>query len=241
MSVITTPSDTDVVFHSGNRYANASHGTKMWSLLIAANKPLFCSLSKKDESTIAASIVSAVHNVGGTFLVKDKTSGMYYNVGTECAHDSTLFALGGTEPHYAESVEEISKVKRLFQAQCDYFTNTKQNNEEDLGNQVQSLVKMELDRLTNQAQHVEKTIIGNTSFTNATTKQQKEEEGQEGEKVAVAEDLENDNEQQQEEEVDAAVQVSALDALQQDNDQQANRIKRKPKRLTRWNRAAIRI
>jgi hypothetical protein len=231
---ISTTSLTDVVFHSGNRYANASHGTKIWSLLIAANKPLFFSLTKGDgdgdggeeqQVQLAASIVHAVTTVGGRFLVKDKISGLYYNVGATCAQDSTHFALGGSEPHYAETLEEIVRVKQLYQAQCDYFD---PNDGDALGKKVNTFVTKELDRLFHQAQHVEQstTLAAAASSLSSSSSHGNANEtsplGEENIKVAAAAAAEaftsGGNEQQQQEEKDEPtnIKVSAQESCRDD-------------------------
>jgi hypothetical protein len=216
---ISTTSFTDVVFHSGNRYANASHGTKIWSLLIAANKPLFFTLTKgrgEEQVRLAASIVHAVTTVGGRFLVRDKSSGLYYNVGATCAQDSTHFALGGSEPHYAETLEEIARARQLHRAQCDYFEDPK---DDALGKKVHTLVAKELDRLFHQAQHVEQSsttnLASSVSQHGNANKTWSSTLGEKNRKVAAAAAAEaftsGGNEQQEQDEAATNVkQVSAL-------------------------------
>ncbi len=215
---ISTTSFTDVVFHSGNRYANASHGTKIWSLLIAANKPLFFTLTKgrgEEQVRLAASIVHAVTTVGGRFLVRDKSSGLYYNVGATCAQDSTHFALGGSEPHYAETLEEIARARQLHRAQCDYFEDPK---DDALGKKVHTLVAKELDRLFHQAQHVEQSSTTNlaSSLSSQHGNANKTWSGTLGEKnrkvAAAAEALTSGGNEQQEQD-EAATNVKQVSAL----------------------------
>jgi hypothetical protein len=215
---ISTTSLTDVVFHSGNRYANASHGTKIWSLLIAANKPLFFTLTKgrgEEQVRLAASIVHAVTTVGGRFLVRDKSSGLYYNVGATCAQDSTHFALGGSEPHYAETLEEIARARQLHRAQCDYFEDPK---DDALGKKVHTLVAKELDRLFHQAQHVEQSSTTNlaSSLSSQHGNANKTWSGTLGEKnrkvAAAAEALTSGGNEQQEQD-EAATNVKQVSAL----------------------------
>jgi hypothetical protein len=216
---ISTTSFTDVVFHSGNRYANASHGTKIWSLLIAANKPLFFTLTKEgggeEQVRLAASIVHAVTTVGGRFLVRDKSSGLYYNVGVTCAQDSTHFALGGSEPHYAETLEEIARARQLHRAQCDYFEDPK---DDALGKKVHTLVAKELDRLFHQAQHVEQSSTTNlaSSLSSQHGNANKTWSGTLGEKnrkvAAAAEALTSGGNEQQEQD-EAATNVKQVSAL----------------------------
>lgn len=87
-SQVVTP--RDVIFHYGNRYSCTNAGTKHWRILIGANKPVFSSLT---GDSLANSIVYAVRKCGGRFLVKDKDTGFCFDVGDECAQDSTKFAL----------------------------------------------------------------------------------------------------------------------------------------------------
>jgi hypothetical protein len=215
---ISTTSFTDVVFHSGNRYANASHGTKIWSLLIAANKPLFFTLTTgggEEQVRLAASIVHAVTTVGGRFLVRDKSSGLYYNVGATCAQDSTHFALGGSEPHYAETLEEIARARQLHRAQCHYFEDPK---DDALGKKVHTLVAKELDRLFHQAQHVEQSSTTNlaSSLSSQHGNANKTWSGTLGEKnrkvAAAAEALTSGGNEQQEQD-EAATNVKQVSAL----------------------------
>jgi outer membrane murein-binding lipoprotein Lpp len=228
---ISTTSLTDVVFHSGNRYANASHGTKIWSLLIAANKPLFFTLTKgrgEEQVRLAASIVHAVTTVGGRFLVRDKSSGLYYNVGATCAQDSTHFALGGSEPHYAETLEEIARARQLHRAQCDYFEDPK---DDALGKKVHTLVAKELDRLFHQAQHVEQSsttnLASSVSQHGNANKTWSSTLGEKNRKVAAAAAAEaftsGGNEQQEQDEAATNVkQVSALVESCHDDDAHHN-------------------
>lgn len=214
---ISTTSFTDVVFHSGNRYANASHGTKIWSLLIAANKPLFFTLTKEgggeEQVRLAASIVHAVTTVGGRFLVRDKSSGLYYNVGATCAQDSTHFALGGSEPHYAETLEEIARARQLHRAQCDYFEDPK---DDALGKKVHTLVAKELDRLFHQAQHVEQSsttnLASSVSQHGNANKTWSSTLGEKNRKVAAAEAFTSGGNEQQEQD-EAATNVKQVSAL----------------------------
>lgn len=215
---ISTTSLTDVVFHSGNRYANASHGTKIWSLLIAANKPLFFTLTKgrgEEQVRLAASIVHAVTTVGGRFLVRDKSSGLYYNVGATCAQDSTHFALGGSEPHYAETLEEIARARQLHRAQCDYFEDPK---DDALGKKVHTLVAKELDRLFHQAQHVEQSSTTNLASSLSSqhgnaNKTWSSTLGEKNRKVAAAAEALTSGGNEQQEQDEAATNVKQVSAL----------------------------
>jgi hypothetical protein len=214
---ISTTSLTDVVFHSGNRYANASHGTKIWSLLIAANKPLFFTLTKgrgEEQVRLAASIVHAVTTVGGRFLVRDKSSGLYYNVGATCAQDSTHFALGGSEPHYAETLEEIARARQLHRAQCDYFEDPK---DDALGKKVHTLVAKELDRLFHQAQHVEQSsttnLASSVSQHGNANKTWSSTLGEKNRKVAAAAEALTSGGNEQQEQDEAATNVKQVSAL----------------------------
>jgi hypothetical protein len=164
---------------------------------------------------LAASIVHAVTTVGGRFLVRDKSSGLYYNVGATCAQDSTHFALGGSEPHYAETLEEIARARQLHRAQCDYFEDPK---DDALGKKVHTLVAKELDRLFHQAQHVEQSSTTNlaSSLSSQHGNANKTWSGTLGEKnrkvAAAAEALTSGGNEQQEQD-EAATNVKQVSAL----------------------------
>merc|ERR1711907_205377 len=76
-------------------------GSILWRMLVAANKPMFASLPRRQKSLLSKSIVNAVRlsqNPPGRFLQKDRRTKLWFDVGDQRAQEETARALREGEP-----------------------------------------------------------------------------------------------------------------------------------------------
>jgi len=107
------PQDIDVICGRG-ALSNNHPGNRLFRRLVQANKEVYNEASAQQREMLVRSIAAAVHNVGGRFVRKDKTSKsscQWREIHSDEAATKILQALRDTQPIHFSTAQNDSNQK----------------------------------------------------------------------------------------------------------------------------------